>query len=150
MNTAGRAVSSPSFDYFVGALQDRLRHREAERLGGLEVDHQLKFGRLLDWQIGWLGAVEDLAGVNAGLAHGSRLARSIADQAAGSGGFTPRIDRWNGMARCQRHEVLAPAEEQWIGEDEARAGMQFAGGCESGGGLAFGAGLPAGKLPPLG
>jgi hypothetical protein len=29
-------------------------HREAERLGGLEIDHQLELGRLLDRQIGRL------------------------------------------------------------------------------------------------
>src|SRR5215467_1892119 len=27
--------------------------------GGLEVDHQLEFRRLFDWQIGWLGAFEN-------------------------------------------------------------------------------------------
>ena len=47
-----------------------MRHGEAERLGGLEVDDQLELGRLLDRQIGRLGALEDLSGVNAGLAIG--------------------------------------------------------------------------------
>ena len=46
-------------DHLVGAGEERWRHGEAERLGGLEVDHQLEFGRLLDRQIGGLGAVED-------------------------------------------------------------------------------------------
>jgi hypothetical protein len=31
------------FDHLVGAQQDRLRHRQTERLGGLEVDHHLVF-----------------------------------------------------------------------------------------------------------
>ena len=47
------------------------RDREAERLGGLEIDDQLEFGRLLDRQIGGLGALEDLPGVNADLAIGA-------------------------------------------------------------------------------
>ena len=34
------------------------RHSEAQRLGGLEVDSQLKFGRLLDRQIAGFGAFE--------------------------------------------------------------------------------------------
>jgi hypothetical protein len=33
------------FDYFIGALQERLRDSEAKRLRGLEVDDQLEFGR---------------------------------------------------------------------------------------------------------
>ena len=32
---------------------------EAERLGGLEVDHQLVLGRRLHRQVGWLLALED-------------------------------------------------------------------------------------------
>jgi hypothetical protein len=40
--------------------QQQLRHGEAERSSGLEIDQQLEFGRLLDREIGWLGAFEDL------------------------------------------------------------------------------------------
>ena len=36
---------------------------EAERLGGLEVDDELKLGRLLDRQIGRLGALQDMVDV---------------------------------------------------------------------------------------
>src|SRR5437763_1972977 len=70
-----------SLDHLVGPLQHRLRHRETERPGGLEIDHKLERRRLLDRQIGWLGPLEDLSGINADLAIGSRAARSIADQA---------------------------------------------------------------------
>jgi len=34
-----------------------LRHGEAEHLGGLQIDDQLEFGRLLDRQIGGLGTL---------------------------------------------------------------------------------------------
>src|SRR5947207_15977839 len=47
--------------------------------------------------------------------------RRIADQAARSGEFTPRIDRRNGRARCQRPELLAPAGQERIRADDERA-----------------------------
>ena len=33
-------------------------HSEAKRLGGLEVDHQLEFGRTLHWKVGGLFALK--------------------------------------------------------------------------------------------
>ena len=39
---------------------------EAERLGGLEVDHQFELGRLLDRQVGRLGALENLVNEDGG------------------------------------------------------------------------------------
>jgi hypothetical protein len=52
-------------DNLVRAYQHRLRHSEAERLGGLEIDDQLEGRRLLDRQIGGLGTLEDLSRVSA-------------------------------------------------------------------------------------
>src|SRR5262249_56163926 len=47
------------FDYFIGARKQQWREREAERLGGLEIDNQLVLRRLLNREIGRLGALED-------------------------------------------------------------------------------------------
>ena len=38
-------------DHLVGAVQHRWRDFEAKRFGGLEIDHQLECGRLLNWYI---------------------------------------------------------------------------------------------------
>ena len=56
----------PSLDHLIRPLQERRRDRQAERLGGLEVDHQLELRRLLDGQVAGLGALEDLVDVGGG------------------------------------------------------------------------------------
>src|SRR5690242_3958034 len=122
--TARSAQGSRSFNDLVGAGENRLRYCQSERLGGFQVDDQLEFRRLLEWQVSWLGALEDLSGINAALAIDSREARSIADQAACRGELAPLIDRRNGMAYRQRHDLVAPAVEKCTGADDQRAGTR--------------------------
>jgi hypothetical protein len=54
-------------DHLIGDGQRRFRNCEAERLGGLEVDDQFEFSRLLDRQIGWFLAFENAPSIDAGL-----------------------------------------------------------------------------------
>src|SRR5690349_9974547 len=61
--TAPIALCGPSFDHPVRTRQDRLRNLDAERFGGLEIDHQLDTRRQLDRKIGGLGALGDLVDV---------------------------------------------------------------------------------------
>src|SRR3954454_23519106 len=60
---AARGPSTPSFDYLVRAGEQRRRHLEAERLGGLEVDNEFVLGRGLHRQVGGLLAIEDAINV---------------------------------------------------------------------------------------
>ena len=53
-------------DDLVRSHENRLRDREAERLGDLEVDDQLELSRLLDGEISRLGTLEDLVDVGGG------------------------------------------------------------------------------------
>jgi hypothetical protein len=53
------------FDHLICAGEYALWHREAERVGGLEIYHQLDLRGLLNWQIGRFLAFENAAHVNA-------------------------------------------------------------------------------------
>jgi hypothetical protein len=55
--------SPASLDDLVGAGEQRLWDHYAQRLGGLEIDDQLKRGWLLDGQIGRLGALQNFVNI---------------------------------------------------------------------------------------
>src|SRR5262249_16693387 len=54
------STPASSLDHLIRPVQHRLRNCEADLLGRLQIDHQLKFLRLLDWQIGGLGTLPKL------------------------------------------------------------------------------------------
>src|SRR6185369_13151596 len=80
-------------DHLVGEREQPVRHLEAERLGSLEVEHELELGGLHNRQVGGLLALENPRGIDAGLAVGIADARSVADQPADRDEFPQRIDR---------------------------------------------------------
>src|SRR5215471_20386285 len=66
--TSSRVVKGPrgrwSLDYFIRTPQQRRRDCQAERLGRLKVDNQLKGGRLLDRQFTRLRTLQQLVDVD--------------------------------------------------------------------------------------
>src|SRR5713101_7270832 len=75
--------AAPSLDDLIRPPQQRWRDRQAEGLGGLEVDDQLELRRLLDGQVGGLGALEDLVDVGRGPPKHISKVRSIGHEAPG-------------------------------------------------------------------
>src|SRR5215470_16881310 len=57
------ACLAHSFDDLVGERKQRLRKVEAERVCGFEVNHEFELGGLIDWNISWFNAAEDLVHV---------------------------------------------------------------------------------------
>src|SRR5437899_7711746 len=89
-----------SFNDLIRAPQQRRRDHEAERPGGLEVDHQLVLGRLFDWEFRGLGALENLVHVGGGAPKQIGKVRSIGHKA-------PGIDKLPPWVHC-RQPVLCP------------------------------------------
>src|SRR6516164_1450841 len=52
-----------SFDHLVGAGEQRWWNFEAERLGGRQIDNEIKPGRLLDWNVAWLRTAQNLVDI---------------------------------------------------------------------------------------
>ena len=61
--TSGRQTL---FDQLVGAKKDLWADRDAERFRSFHIDHQFKLGRLLDRELGRLGALQYLVYENSG------------------------------------------------------------------------------------
>src|SRR5450755_345311 len=130
------------FDDLVGAGEQCGWHGDAEQLCGLEIDHQVEFGRLDDWKVGRFFALENSPGVDANLSIRVDETGAVAHETARSGKFTADVQRGNRMARCECGDPIAPAVEEWsrsnkkriyalLGESrEGRVEILFAAGCQ--------------------
>ena len=86
---------------------DRQWHVEAERLGGLEVDHQLELDRGLDGKLARLRALEDAIGIGRRAPKIIDQVTSVGQQAAEFSEETERIDGRETVASRQRCDLRA-------------------------------------------
>jgi hypothetical protein len=60
LRVADYCVAKGLFDQLVGGSEQRGRNGESKRLGGLEIDDEIEFGRLLDRDIAGLRPAQNL------------------------------------------------------------------------------------------
>ena len=117
--------STHSFYHFVGTVLNRLRHGDAQRFRGLEVDDQLDFHRLLNRQIGGPLSLENPARVDPDLTGRFSEAAAVAHKAASGGELTKLGDRRHRVTSRQCTELFVPADEECIWSDHERTNSQL-------------------------
>src|SRR5260370_15140062 len=102
----------PLFDHLVGALLEKPRHVQAERLGSLEVDDQLELNRGLDGKLVWLFALQYAIGISRCTPKIIVHVISIGQQAAEFSTDADRIDGREPIASRHRYALRAIAGRQ--------------------------------------
>src|SRR3990170_1928946 len=122
-NTAIGLSGGSSFNHLIRPNQQRLGDRQPEGLGGLEVEHQLELGGLLDGEVAGLRALEDLVDVASG----------AAEQVGHAGPVGHKPPGVHSLSRCVagREPVLGrqcwdlrshSRKRQGVGDDNERLG----------------------------
>src|SRR6266702_4795932 len=94
-------------DHLVRPRQHRLRDRQAESLGGLEVDDQLVLDRRLHRKVGWLRTLEDEIDIASRAPKIIGQVNSVGQEAAEFSEETVRIDGRKMIASRQRCDLYA-------------------------------------------
>src|SRR5262245_49038813 len=95
------------FDHLVGAGEQRGRHSEAERLGGLEVDHQLELDQGLDGKLARFRALENAVHIYRRTPKIIGPVEAVGEQAASFGEEAEWIDGGETISKRQRCDLYA-------------------------------------------
>src|SRR6266516_892619 len=114
-----------SFDHLVGEREQSVRYLEPERLGSLDVDHQLESARLDDGQVRGSRTFENAAGISADLLYQLGSVAIVADQSAGRNELAPFVHGRDRMTGRQGHQSLAYHLEPGVGSVDNSAGLAF-------------------------
>src|SRR5690242_21495368 len=113
-----KRTSACLLDELVGEPKHLRWDCDAEFSGGLEVDDKCKLARLFDWQIGRLGALEDLVYINRGALVHILVARSVGHQASDFNELLVCIYVRQPLLFGEIHYTLAIMQENAIRQNE--------------------------------
>src|SRR5215831_20013143 len=105
MRNARRSISSSSLDDFVGSDHQRLWNGQPKCLGGVEVDHQLELGGLLDGEIGRCGAFENLVDEVRGAATDFAKVSAVRHEPAGFDKVADPVDPRHAMLEGELYQL---------------------------------------------
>src|SRR5262249_37958096 len=102
---ARRSINLCSLDDLVGSGQDRLRDRQAERLGRLQVDGQIESRWPLHWQVPGFSPLKDLAYKPRSPTIDVLYVRPVRDEAAATHKLLPLVNGGHAMIRRTLDDV---------------------------------------------
>src|SRR5215475_15867401 len=108
------------FDHLVGEREQHRRNRQAERLGGLQIDDEIEFNRLLDRQIGRLRSAQNPVNITSGAPELVNKVYSIGHQTSRFNIVTRAVHRRQSSVECQRINANAVGVYKRIGRDIKR------------------------------
>src|SRR5262245_48072193 len=114
-----------SFNHLVGPYHQGQRHFEAERLGGSQIDDEFDLRCLLDWQVSWLFALENLPDIETPHAKGVYLVSAVTHQAAIQDVLTRLVDGRHLVACSQGQQLIAIAVKKLTRTNNNRTCLTF-------------------------
>src|SRR3954466_6467325 len=95
--TRADPTRAASFDHLVGASKQRLRHVDAECLGGLQIYHQFVLGRRLYRQVARPCALEDAGDIPARAPMLVEEIGAVGNETADGSEIACTVDSWQSM-----------------------------------------------------
>src|SRR6516162_7357864 len=102
-----RSAHGNSLDHLVGAGEQAIRHDQAERLRGFEIDRQLVLRWTLHRQIGGALTLEDAVDVTGRAPKLIERVRPIGEEAAGAREELEGVNRRQAVLVCERDDQIA-------------------------------------------
>src|SRR5581483_12288014 len=121
---SGGAGGSPVLlDHLVGAGEERGRHVQSKRFGGLQIDRQRELGRLHDRQVRRFLALEDTTAIDAGSPIRIREIGAVTEQSSQQDVLTKAVARGYRLLRGEPDDERAPAVEERLAGDNHSTDM---------------------------